>query len=169
MGILGQRSCLASSQNVVCAGGEGGTPHVTRSFCHRPPAFPFGWLKESPFCFNFSPTRHSQFKFQRNFDDESRGLTAISPLRVDPTTHASSPPDTHRSSLIEKRYALLPISCADCGPKHTMEWPSQLPIVLPARRPLTGAPLTVSTGCTEHNRDSQRSTHDTRTFSLSVK
>ena len=67
----------------------------------------FGWRAAS-----ISPTRHSQFKFQCNFDDEPRGPTAISPLQVGLPV-ASSPPDTHPSSSIEKCYALLPISCAD--------------------------------------------------------
>ena len=57
---------------------------------------------------SISPTRHSQFKSQKeNFDDDSRGPTAISLLQVGPPNRRGHP------SSIEKRYALLPISCAD--------------------------------------------------------
>ena len=80
--------------------------------CHHPPAFPFGRLKEPPFRLILF-TCHSQFKFQRSFDDEPRGLTAIRPLQVGPPTRRELAPDTHPSSSIEKRYALLPISCAN--------------------------------------------------------
>jgi hypothetical protein len=75
----------------------------------------FGWRAAS-----ISPTRHSQFKFQCNFDDEPRGPTAISPLQVGLPV-ASSPPDTHPSSSIEKCTMIV------------SEWLSQLSIVLPAR------------------------------------
>ena len=57
---------------------------------------------------SISPTRRSQFKSQKeNFDDDSRGPTAISLLQVGPPNRRGHP------SSIEKRYAPLPISCAD--------------------------------------------------------
>ena len=100
-----------------------GGRHMTRSFCrpcrHPPGAFPFGRFKEPPFRCKFShpPLPESQFKFQRNFDDEPpqpRGPTAISSLQWAHPPIASSPPEAHPSSSIgEKRYALLHISFAD--------------------------------------------------------
>ena len=57
---------------------------------------------------SISPTRRSQFKSpKKNFDDDPRGPTAISLLQVGPPNRRGHP------SSIEKRYALLPISCAD--------------------------------------------------------
>jgi hypothetical protein len=85
--------------------------HVTRSFCRpcrHPPAFPSDSSKNLRSAL-ILPTHHSRFKFQRNFDDEPRDPTTISPLQVGPPA-ASSPPDAHPSSSIEKCYALLPIS-----------------------------------------------------------
>ena len=97
----------------------------------------FGWFKEPPFRFNFA---HPPLSVQ--VPKKPRGLTAISPLQVDPLhpPAASSPPDTHPSSSIS--YALLPISCAINS--ITRAQTSSLP---------TGAPHSVST---EHDHDSQR-------------
>ena len=56
--------------------------HVTRSFVLLPSWMGLKNLRSA----SISPTRYSQFKFQRNFDGEPRGPTAISPLQVDPPT-----------------------------------------------------------------------------------
>ena len=52
---------------------------------------------------------------------------------------ASSPPDSHPSSSIEKRCALLPISCADLSIHLKVAKPNSQ-TVLPARRPLLYPP-----------------------------
>ena len=83
--------------------------------------------------------------------------TAISQLQVGPPV-ASSPPDAHPSSSIEKRYALLPISCADLSIQYSNSLRVAKPTLngitrVPTSSPPNGAPYTVST---EHDRDSQR-------------
>jgi hypothetical protein len=60
--------------------------HVTRSFVAIPLSRSDG-SKNPHFAFFFyviSPIHHSQFKFQKNFDDELRCPTAISPLQAGP-------------------------------------------------------------------------------------
>ena len=116
----------------------------------HPPAFPFGWFKEPPFGFNF--TRHSQF--QRNFDNEPRCPTAISPLQVGPPTRRELAPGHAPSPSIEKLYALLPRSCADLSIHFRVAKPTLNSITrVPTSSLPTSAPHTVST---EHDRDSQR-------------
>ena len=92
--------------------------HVMRSFCCPTTILP---LSPSDGSENFrsaliSPTRHSQFKSQRNCYDEPRGPTALlrqsARFRSAHPPVASSPPDMRPPSLIEKRYALLPTTCA---------------------------------------------------------
>ena len=80
---------------------------------------PLGRFKEPPFRFDFAlilPTRRSHWQFKLSSSKETamkpHGMTAISPLQAGPPV-ASSPQDTHPSSSIEKRHALLPICCAD--------------------------------------------------------
>ena len=63
----------------------------------HPPAFPFGCFKDLRSA-SISPTRHSQFKLQRNFDDDPMAtspqafsyLKFMSSLFVFPTTIGSS-------------------------------------------------------------------------------
>ena len=82
-----------------------------------------------------SPIRHSQFKFQRNFDDEPCGPMAISPVRVgEPTRRGELAPG--HALLIFDREALRAPALKLCRPNHITEWPSQLPMVFPARRPI---------------------------------
>jgi hypothetical protein len=90
--------------------------HVTRSSCSSlPPSsrFSLRTVQRTSLPLQICPpaTPSFQFKFGIFFDDELRGPRATSPLQVGPPV-ASSPPGTHPSSSIEKRYALPPIRCA---------------------------------------------------------
>jgi hypothetical protein len=69
---------------------------------HIPATFPTG--SKNPRSTLILPTRHFQFKFQRNVDDEPRGPKEINqPASGGPTRRLSSPPD---ASLILDREAL---------------------------------------------------------------
>jgi hypothetical protein len=56
---------------------------------------------------SISPTRHSQFKFQRNFDDEPRSPTAISPLQVGPPTRRELAPG-HAAFIFDREALRAP-------------------------------------------------------------
>ena len=120
--------------------------HVTR-FLPPSSRFPLWIVHRTSVSLQFH-TRHFQFKFQSMMNLAVRRQSARFRWAHPPVT------DTHPPLSIDKRYALLPISCADTNihlrvTKLTPNSISRAPTSLP-----TGAPHTVST---EHDRDSQRS------------
>ena len=109
--------------------------HVTRSVCR--PCQHLAFLRSALIL----PTHHSQFKFQRNFNEEPCGPMAISPLQVGPPTgtRREPAPGLHRVAR---------------------------PTLNGVTRPLTSSPPTCAshTVSTEHDHDSQRPVIPVETF-----
>ena len=94
---------------------------------------------------SISPTRHSQSKFQSNFDDEPRGRTAISPLQVSPPTRRELAPG--HAPVIFDREAQCPPVHQLCRPKYTFHFR----VAKPTLNSITRTPTSSLRWSTDYN------------------